>query len=76
MLLISPGRKCEKLSLLHQNLMQGMLIRKLTLEITEDVGLRPIVISGPSGTGKSTLLKRLFEKHPNTFGFSVSRKKN
>jgi len=56
--------------------MQGMLIRKLTLEITEDVGLRPIVISGPSGAGKSTLLKRLFEKHPNTFGFSVSRKKN
>ncbi|KAI9855559.1 MAG: guanylate kinase [Vezdaea acicularis] len=33
---------------------------------------RPIVISGPSGTGKSTLLKRLFEAHPNTFGFSVS----
>lgn len=30
------------------------------------------MISGPSGTGKSTLLKRLFEAHPNTFGFSVS----
>jgi hypothetical protein len=34
---------------------------------------RPIVISGPSGTGKSTILKRLFEKHPDTFVFSVSR---
>ncbi|KAG0677613.1 guanylate kinase [Pichia californica] len=33
---------------------------------------RPIVISGPSGTGKSTLLKRLMGEYPDTFGFSVS----
>lgn len=33
---------------------------------------RPIVFSGPSGTGKSTLLKKLFAAHPELFGFSVS----
>jgi len=35
--------------------------------------LRPLVISGPSGTGKSTLIARLFMDHPEKFGFSVSR---
>ncbi|KAI0080176.1 guanylate kinase [Panus rudis PR-1116 ss-1] len=34
--------------------------------------LRPLVISGPSGVGKSTLLQRLFADHPAKFGFSVS----
>ncbi|KAJ2721701.1 guanylate kinase, partial [Coemansia sp. Cherry 401B] len=33
---------------------------------------RPVVVFGPSGTGKSTLLKRLFAEHPAEFGFSVS----
>lgn len=33
---------------------------------------RPVVISGPSGTGKSTLLKKLFEEFPDKFGFSIS----
>lgn len=33
---------------------------------------RPIVLCGPSGVGKSTLIGRLFDEFPNTFGFSVS----
>ncbi|BGP16042.1 hypothetical protein JCM10213_006822 [Rhodosporidiobolus nylandii] len=34
--------------------------------------IRPIVICGPSGTGKSTLLKKLFVDFPDKFGFSIS----
>ncbi|KAG6889967.1 guanylate kinase [Termitomyces sp. T32_za158] len=34
--------------------------------------LRPLVLSGPSGVGKSTLLTRLFAEFPDKFGFSVS----
>ncbi|KAH7098253.1 guanylate kinase [Auriculariales sp. MPI-PUGE-AT-0066] len=33
---------------------------------------RPLVMFGPSGTGKSTLVKRLIADHPDKFGFSVS----
>lgn len=31
-----------------------------------------LVLSGPSGVGKSTLLDKLFKKYPQSFGFSVS----
>ena len=37
------------------------------------MSLRPLVLSGPSGVGKSTLLQRLFLEFPESFGFSVSR---
>ena len=33
---------------------------------------RPVVICGPSGVGKGTLLTRLMKEHPDKFGFSVS----
>lgn len=35
-------------------------------------GPRPLVICGPSGSGKSSLLKHLMAEYPDTFGFSVS----
>jgi len=34
--------------------------------------LVPVVFSGPSGVGKSTLLKKLLQEFPKAFGFSVS----
>ncbi|WFD30510.1 guanylate kinase [Malassezia sp. CBS 17886] len=33
---------------------------------------RPLVLCGPSGVGKSTVLARLFSEFPNEYGFSVS----
>ncbi|KAF0975193.1 hypothetical protein FDP41_005946 [Naegleria fowleri] len=33
---------------------------------------RPIVICGPSGVGKGTLIQKLFAEFPSIFGFSVS----
>ncbi|CAM8897768.1 unnamed protein product [Rhodiola kirilowii] len=34
--------------------------------------LKPVVISGPSGVGKGTLISKLMENFPAKFGFSVS----
>ncbi|ORX35349.1 putative guanylate kinase [Kockovaella imperatae] len=40
--------------------------------INPDVVKRPLVICGPSGTGKSTVLTPILKAHPGTFGFSIS----
>merc|ERR1711991_1053495 len=34
--------------------------------------LRPVVVAGPSGVGKSTNIQRLMKEFPGRFGFSVS----
>eukprot|EP01084_Bolivina_argentea_P068399 124509_1 len=52
-------------------------INKSSDEIKEDenqsnISIYPIVICGPSGVGKGTLLKRAKELLPNTFGISIS----
>lgn len=36
------------------------------------MSLCPIVFAGPSGVGKGTLVKKLMDKFPKNFGFSVS----
>ncbi|OCF59467.1 guanylate kinase [Kwoniella mangroviensis CBS 10435] len=42
------------------------------IPINPEVLTRPLVCCGPSGTGKSTLLNKLFSDYPGQFGFSVS----
>lgn len=40
---------------------------------SESLSLQPVVICGPSGVGKGTLIAKLFERFPNNqLGFSVS----
>lgn len=38
----------------------------------EDVLPRPLVVAGPSGVGKTTLLQRLIEEFPDAFAFCIS----
>lgn len=40
--------------------------------VSQDKILRPLVICGPSGVGKGTLINLLFKEFPEHFGFSVS----
>lgn len=41
-------------------------------EVLFPIDRRPVVISGPSGVGKGTLVEMLLEKHPKVFGKKVS----
>mmetsp|Transcript_22057 Transcript_22057/g.43378 ORF Transcript_22057/g.43378 Transcript_22057/m.43378 type:complete len:279 (+) Transcript_22057:264-1100(+) len=38
----------------------------------KDADARPLILCGPSGVGKGTLVKRLFQDHGDIFGLSVS----
>jgi len=42
------------------------------MEERQDNQLKPVVITGPSGVGKGTLITRLLQEYPDNFGFSVS----
>ena len=40
--------------------------------LPERIAYKPLVIVGPSGAGKGTLIEHLTSKFPDAFGFSVS----
>ena len=42
------------------------------LDLFKRLAYSPIIVVGPSGVGKSTLISELKGKYPNAFGFSVS----
>ena len=55
-----------------QDLIKFGLFYFNNLRETGGIGPPPVVIAGPSGVGKGTLIKMLMEKYPGVFGFSVS----
>jgi guanylate kinase len=52
----------------------GQLLLEADVEVCLDqaASCRPIVVAGPSGVGKGTLIGMLVQAHPGQFGFSVS----
>lgn len=51
--------------------MLGGLLSHVNYEF-KPAAYRPLVIVGPSGAGKGTLILKLLEKYPHILGFSVS----
>ena len=75
----SPPSRCFLRAFLHLPSSVPLFRQKTTSVIRPELMsplpdfLRPLLVSGPSGVGKSTLLTRLFAEFPDKFGFSVSR---
>jgi len=57
---------------LCEQLAQRQASSKSINQNMSDKRFQPIVVSGPSGGGKSTLLNRLFKEYPDCFAFSIS----
>ncbi|WVZ90392.1 hypothetical protein U9M48_036699 [Paspalum notatum var. saurae] len=55
----------------HQQKIKGMEVVSWSKGVI-GVGQKPVVISGPSGVGKGTLIAKLMKDYPSKFGFSVS----
>lgn len=47
-------------------------IDKRVSALEQQQRMRPVVVCGPSGVGKGTLLRRLIADHPDNFAYSVS----
>jgi len=59
-------------SLLKPHYLLSRLLSSAAAETAMADAARPLVICGPSGVGKSTLIERMKAAFPDTFGFSVS----
>ncbi|KAI6161663.1 P-loop containing nucleoside triphosphate hydrolase protein [Pisolithus thermaeus] len=59
------------MSRLHQLIHRASTMSQSTSTLTTASNV-PLVVFGPSGVGKGTLIKRLFADYPDKFAFSVS----
>ena len=67
------GGACAVLSVQHSPFARRHSRRLTVTPVVAVLGhARPEVITGPSGVGKSTLIKKLMAEFPGQFGFSVS----
>ena len=55
----------------HKNWNERDEKNKINEEMRKEL-YKPLIIVGPSGVGKSTLINHLTSKYPDRFGFSIS----
>ena len=65
----------EKLAYLQEKIRENNAISRGSAETNTEIDdsvFKPMVIVGPSGVGKGTLMKYITLQHKDLFGFSVS----